>query len=260
MMCSAGCPRHRSADCPACISEAGRAPATDAHRCTRPWPLSLQGYCSTDGLHCGASVCVSGPCRKATAPKPKGGKAAKPAAKPAQPASSNPFAAVRSGDAPKPAAKPADARRAPPPKKKQPAGPKKPAAKPANSPAAKPAPAPPVKRAPQPAAATTAQPVFPAELGDATTQYSWLWGRDGELWRPGGRLPDYSHAGYMAAQRPIPSFPAGFNVRDFGAKGDGVAGARAFAGGAQCRRSRGRGRALAGAAGYLTERACVQRW
>lgn len=164
----------------------------------------LQGFCGTDGLYCGASVCVSGPCRKATAAKPKGRRAAKPVA-------GNPFAAV--GAAPKPGNKTAGVTT-------------KQAAVAPTKPPAKPTPAKPAKPAPQPTAATTtAQPVFPAELGDAATQHSWLWGREGELWRPGGRLPDYSHAGYMAAQRPIPTFPAGFSVKDFGAKGDGVAGA-----------------------------------
>lgn len=42
-------------------------------------------------------------------------------------------------------------------------------------------------------------PSFPAELGNATTQYSWLWGKAGELWTPASRLADWSYAGYMGA-------------------------------------------------------------
>jgi len=54
---------------------------------------------------------------------------------------------------------------------------------------------------------------------------SWLWGRDGELWRPAGRLSDWSYAGYMAGDKPIPDFStAVFSVKDYGAKGDGQTG------------------------------------
>jgi hypothetical protein len=28
-------------------------------------------------------------------------------------------------------------------------------------------------------------------------QYSWLWGKGGELWSPTGRLADWSYVGYM---------------------------------------------------------------
>lgn len=54
---------------------------------------------------------------------------------------------------------------------------------------------------------------------------SWLWGRDGELWRPTGRLADWSYAGYMAGDKLIPDFGAAiFSVKDYGAKGDGQTG------------------------------------
>lgn len=50
-----------------------------------------------------------------------------------------------------------------------------------------------------------------------------LWGHSGELWNPGGRLPDYSYAGYRASSARIPERPVVANVRtDFGAFGDGV--------------------------------------
>ena len=49
-----------------------------------------------------------------------------------------------------------------------------------------------------------------------------LWGVDGEKWDPRGRLPDYSYAGYHAGEKPIPEVKVVANVRDFGAKGDGV--------------------------------------
>jgi hypothetical protein len=53
-------------------------------------------------------------------------------------------------------------------------------------------------------------------------EYSELWGREGELWVPNGRLPNFSNAGYSRSDRPIPSLPVTKNVRHFGAKGDYV--------------------------------------
>lgn len=46
----------------------------------------------------------------------------------------------------------------------------------------------------------------------------------GELWSPTARLPDWSYAGYMAGEQPIPQLPAsGGNLRTtFKAAGDGV--------------------------------------
>ncbi len=47
-----------------------------------------------------------------------------------------------------------------------------------------------------------------------------LWGRAGEVWLPGGRLPDFSYAGYRSGEQAIPDYPVTANVRDFGARGD----------------------------------------
>lgn len=48
-------------------------------------------------------------------------------------------------------------------------------------------------------------------------QYSELWGKGGELWRPSGRIADHSYAGYMANERRIPAYPERINVRTYGA-------------------------------------------
>lgn len=49
-----------------------------------------------------------------------------------------------------------------------------------------------------------------------------LWGRNGETWDPEGRLQDFSNVGYKSGDVPIPLWPVGVNVRDFGAvPGDG---------------------------------------
>lgn len=48
-----------------------------------------------------------------------------------------------------------------------------------------------------------------------------LWGRNGELWSPTSRLPDFSYAGYHRGERPLPKLEADVSVRDFGAVGDG---------------------------------------
>ncbi len=50
-----------------------------------------------------------------------------------------------------------------------------------------------------------------------------LWGQAGENWSPQSRLPDFSFAGYHCGEAPLPVMPRGVSVRDFGAKGDGVA-------------------------------------
>lgn len=49
-----------------------------------------------------------------------------------------------------------------------------------------------------------------------------LWGADGELWRPEGRLPDFSRAGYHQGAHEPPVLPQGTSVKEFGARGDGV--------------------------------------
>jgi hypothetical protein len=65
--------------------------------------------------------------------------------------------------------------------------------------------------------------VAAAAISAVAPQYSELWGKDGERWTPGGRLPDFSYAGYHSGEAPIPavSLQGAANVRDFGAKGDG---------------------------------------
>jgi hypothetical protein len=50
--------------------------------------------------------------------------------------------------------------------------------------------------------------------------YSELWGRDGELWSPSGRLPDFSYAGYRNGNQPIPDYPTTTSVAAYGARGD----------------------------------------
>jgi hypothetical protein len=61
-----------------------------------------------------------------------------------------------------------------------------------------------------------------SQAGAAYAQaYSDLWGRAGEKWRPNGRLPDFSYAGYHCGESAIPKVREAANVRSFGAKGDG---------------------------------------
>ena len=57
------------------------------------------------------------------------------------------------------------------------------------------------------------------ETGPKRT-YSKLWGRQGEVWLPGGRLPDFSYAGYRSGEREIPDYPVATDVTAFGARGD----------------------------------------
>jgi len=49
---------------------------------------------------------------------------------------------------------------------------------------------------------------------------SQLWGSEGELWLPAGRLPDFSYAGYRNGEREIPDYPPCINVAAYGARGD----------------------------------------
>jgi hypothetical protein len=53
-----------------------------------------------------------------------------------------------------------------------------------------------------------------------SASYSKLWGREGELWVPNGRLPNFSNAGYHRGDKPLPDLPATINIKDFGARGD----------------------------------------
>lgn len=53
-------------------------------------------------------------------------------------------------------------------------------------------------------------------------EVSELWGKAGELWNAGGRLPDFSYAGYHCGEKPLPEVAHGVSVMSFGAKGDGV--------------------------------------
>ncbi len=55
------------------------------------------------------------------------------------------------------------------------------------------------------------------------TVYSQLWGQKGEKWNAAGILKDFSRVGYHAGDAAIPDYPVKLNVRDVGAKGDGIA-------------------------------------
>lgn len=154
------------------------------------YPAPLQGYCGSDALYCGADVCESGPCRKNTEP---GTPAGNPFSVEIPPAGGKQNSTTDSNDTP--VKKPAAEKQAGPAKPATTTKPSNTTTKPTTKPATKPATTKPAK--PTKAAATQPLPAFPAELGNATTQFSWLWGQEGELWRPSGRLPDYSYAGYM---------------------------------------------------------------
>ncbi len=58
--------------------------------------------------------------------------------------------------------------------------------------------------------------------GIASGETSRLWGGHGENRTPSGRLPDFSYAGFACGERAIPKVKAAANVRDFGARGDGL--------------------------------------
>ena len=71
-------------------------------------------------------------------------------------------------------------------------------------------------------AAVADTPKAEVRAADAAGGVSELWGRDGERWDAGGRLGDFSFAGYGRGERAIPDVPVVADVvRDFGAKGDG---------------------------------------
>lgn len=70
-----------------------------------------------------------------------------------------------------------------------------------------------------PGAAT--QPARLLARNDAGGPTSKLWGRNGELWTPDSRLPDFSFAGYRGGTGSPPDMPVATNVRDHGERGDG---------------------------------------
>ncbi|KAL4423187.1 hypothetical protein ABPG77_000320 [Micractinium sp. CCAP 211/92] len=192
---------------------------------------TARGVCSTKPIFCHPAFCVSGPCDTA-AGRPPPAKPPPPRATPPPPLLATP-ARVPPARWPPPASPPQPAVRVlPPPLAARPprpppnASPSPPPPKlppPSPPPPSPPPLAPPPPSPPPPSPAAQPLPPFPGNLGDSATQYSWLWGRGGELWSPPGRMPDYSYTGYMANEAPIPNYPAMFNVLDYGAKGDGVA-------------------------------------
>jgi hypothetical protein len=65
---------------------------------------------------------------------------------------------------------------------------------------------------------------YVVSVGDSTQLFSFssLWGIEGESWKPAGRLPDFSYAGYHAGEAQIPTPRATLNFKtDFHAAGDG---------------------------------------
>lgn len=73
------------------------------------------------------------------------------------------------------------------------------------------------------AAGLGAENRFPEGAFARRVEHSELWGKNGEKWSPESRLPDFSYAGYHCGEAPLPNVPRGVSVKDFGAKGDGVA-------------------------------------
>jgi hypothetical protein len=64
--------------------------------------------------------------------------------------------------------------------------------------------------------------LFAMGLGAAQATPSQLWGEEGELWDPLGRLPDFSYAGYAQGESTVPNVPVEHMVTKFGAVGDGI--------------------------------------
>ncbi|MFA6961744.1 MAG: glycosyl hydrolase family 28-related protein [Opitutaceae bacterium] len=69
-------------------------------------------------------------------------------------------------------------------------------------------------------AGCASKPPAKQPVKEAQVAHSQLWGRDGELWFPAGRLPDFSYAGYHSGEQPIPDYPPTTSVVAFGARGD----------------------------------------
>jgi hypothetical protein len=67
--------------------------------------------------------------------------------------------------------------------------------------------------------APVAVPV-PVVTPAAKVNLSELWGRKGNAWLPGGRLPDFSYAGYHSGEQAIPDYQVKADVTTFGARGD----------------------------------------
>jgi len=63
---------------------------------------------------------------------------------------------------------------------------------------------------------------LPAGIPAAVPSHSTLWGVEGRAFVPSGPLPDFSWAGYHGGDRELPSPAPSSNIRDFGARGDGV--------------------------------------
>ena len=57
--------------------------------------------------------------------------------------------------------------------------------------------------------------------------YSQIWGVNGEAWDT-ARIPDFTNAGYMNGNSPIPDYPVSVDVTTLGAVGDGVTDNTAF--------------------------------
>lgn len=60
----------------------------------------------------------------------------------------------------------------------------------------------------------------PVVTSPAKVNTSELWGHKGNAWLPGGRLPDFSYAGYRSGEQSIPDYPVKADVTVFGARGD----------------------------------------
>ncbi len=61
----------------------------------------------------------------------------------------------------------------------------------------------------------------PSGKTEEPRQLSKLWGKNGELWSPRSRLPDFGWAGYRWGTEPYRMPQQRVSVKDFGAKGDG---------------------------------------